>query len=70
MKYVPLEFESKARRMVNFEAGGNIDKSGSVVGMRNLYGWPKGGQVRMGGYIYNIGPSAVERLDNANLTRG
>ena len=70
MKYVPKAVEDKARRLVNFDACGNIDKSGSVVGMRNIYRWPKGGQVRLGGYIYNIGPSAVERLDNANLTRG
>lgn len=64
-----MEFECQARRLVNFEVG-SIDKSGSVVGMRNLYGWPKGGQVRLGGYIYNIGKAAVETLDNANLTRG
>ena len=70
MKYVPLEFEAKARRLVNFDACGNIDKSGSVVGMRKLFGWPERGQVRMGGYIYNIGPAAVSKLDNANLTRG
>lgn len=70
MKYVPKDVENKARRLVNFDSCGNIDKSGSVVGMRNLYGWPKGGQVRLGGYIYNVGPGAVERLDNANLLKG
>lgn len=69
MKYVPMEVADKARRAVNFNVA-SIDKSGSVVGMRNLYGWPKGGQVRLGGYIYNIGPVAVEKLDNLNLTRG
>lgn len=69
MKYVPMEFADKARSRVNFNVA-SIDKSGSVVGMRNLFGWPKGGQVRLGGYIYNIGPVAVSILDNANLTRG
>ena len=69
MRYVPMELESQARRAVNFNVG-NIDKSGSVRGMQQLYFWPKGGQVRLGGYIYNVGPAAVEVLNNKNLIRG
>ena len=49
MRYVPMELESQARRAVNFNVG-SIDKSGSVRGMQELYFWPKGGQVRLGGY--------------------
>jgi hypothetical protein len=70
MKYVRLEDENKARRLANFAGVGSIDKSGSVVGMQNKFGWQKGGQVRLGGYIYNVGPSAVERLKNHNLLQG
>lgn len=70
MRYVPLEKEKQARRLVNFDSVGNIDKSGSVRGMQKLFGWKKGGQVRLGGYIYNVGVSEVEKLRNARLLRG
>lgn len=69
MRYVLREFEAQARRLVNFDCG-NISASGSVKGMQQLYGWPKGGQVRMGSYIYNVGPEAVKRLTHAKLLRG
>jgi hypothetical protein len=49
---------------------GNIDRSGSVLGMRHLYGWPKGGQVRVGRYIYNVGVSEVERARRLGILRG
>jgi hypothetical protein len=49
---------------------GSIDKSGSVVGMRRLYGWSKGGQVRIGSYIYNIGVLEVERARRLGILRG
>lgn len=70
MKYIHKDDEYAARRMVNFEACGNIDRSGSVKGMQQLYGWPKGGQVRVRGYIYNVGPTAIDKLRNHNLIRG
>jgi hypothetical protein len=49
------------KHRVNLDCA-NIHKSGSVVGMRERYGWPKGGQIRVGSYIYNIGVREVERL--------
>lgn len=70
MIYVPKTNEAAARRLVNFDGVGNIDKSGSVVGMRRRFGWLQNGQVRLGRYIYNIGPDAVKRLRAANLLRG
>ena len=69
MRYVRKTEEGRARRMVDFDSVSNIDSSGSVRGMQKLYGWPKGGQVRIGGYIYNIGTAAVERLANSNVLR-
>jgi hypothetical protein len=69
MRYIPKDYEAEARRLVDFETCGNIDASGSVKGMQTLYGWPKRGQVRLGGYIYNVGPSSVQRLEAAGLVR-
>ena len=70
MRYVRKADFAAANRIANLTGVGNIDVSGSVRGMQKLYGWPKGGQVRVGGYIYNAGPAAVEALDNANLLHG
>jgi hypothetical protein len=70
MRYVPTSKADQARRLVNFNGCGNIDVTGSVLGMQKLYGWTKGGQVRLGGYIYNIGPHAVQLLRSRSLLRG
>jgi hypothetical protein len=70
MRYVTKENEAKARRLVNFDACGNIDVSGSVTGMQRRYGWQRGGQVRLGGYVYNVGSAGVARLRDAGLLRG
>ncbi len=55
---------------INLEHVGSIDRSGSVRGMQRLYGWKKGGQVRIGSYIYNIGTSEVERARRLGILRG
>jgi hypothetical protein len=47
----------------------SIDRTGSVRGMRNRFGWSKGGQVRIGGYIYNIGPNRVKKLRDMGILR-
>lgn len=70
MKYVLKKDAAAAKRAVNFESCGNIHRSGSVRGMIALYGWRPGGQVRLGSYIYNIGPNAVGRLAQLHLLRG
>lgn len=70
MIYIRKRDEFSARSVANFDSCGNIAKSGSVVGMRKLYGWPEGGQVRLGGYIYNVGTVAVQKLRDAGLIRG
>ena len=70
MRYVPAENIAQASRLVNFDAVGNIDRTGSVRGMQKLYGWPRNGQVRLGGYIYNIGPEKVALLTSRNLIKG
>lgn len=67
--YVPKSLEPKARALVDFDRCGNIHRSGSVIGMRKQFGWQKGGQVRLGMWIYNLGPLAVQRLRDALLTR-
>jgi hypothetical protein len=38
--------------------------------MQKKYGWPKGGQVRVGAYIYNVGVAEVERLRNLFILKG
>lgn len=48
----------------------NIHRTGSVRGMQERYGWPKGGQVRVGSYIYNIGVAEVERVRRLGWLRG
>lgn len=70
MRYVPVEKKEQARRLVDFESCGNISKTGSVRGMCSRFGWVPGGQVRLGGYIYNVGTSAVQKLKDARLIRG
>lgn len=50
-------------------AAGSISVTGSLVGMRELYGWPKAGQVRCGSYYYNVGPMRVQELKNGGLAR-
>ena len=62
--------EALRRLRIDVEAVGNISRTGSVRGMQTLYGWPKGGQVRIGAWIYNIGPAAVQRLRDAGELRG
>jgi hypothetical protein len=43
MRYVREEDRKSVRGL---DSCGNIDKTGSVLGMQRIYGWPKGGQVR------------------------
>lgn len=70
MRYILKKDASAARRVVSFESCGNIHRSGSVRGMIAMYGWRPGGQVRLGSYIYNVGTSAVGRLNQLHLLRG
>jgi len=71
MKYVRKEDLDRARKVApGLEECPNIDKGGSVRGMVQLYGWKPNEQVRIGGYIYNIGPWRMAALVNANLVRG
>lgn len=46
---------------------GSIDRTGSVRGMQSRFGWPRGGQVRVGSYIYNVGPEYVQKLRDKGL---
>ena len=66
--YVTIAKEKKHN--IRLDNVGSIDKSGSVVGMQKLYGWPKGGQIRVGSYIYNVGVSEVERARSLGILRG
>lgn len=72
MRYVRLKDLTKARSVTRgqLDLCGNIHVSGSVRGMQKIYGWPRGGQVRIGGYIYNVGAAAMQRLRDAGLIRG
>lgn len=68
MRYVRKSDEKAARRLVNFDSVGNISVTGSVLGMQRRFGWQRGGQVRLGRYIYNIGIANVNKL--GRLVRG
>lgn len=68
MRYI-TEQDAKANR-VNLDAVRSIHRTGSVRGMQDRYGWPKGGQVRVGSYIYNVGTAEVERLRNLGVLQG
>ncbi len=48
----------------------NISASGSVKGMQQIYGWPKGGQVRVGGFVYNVGVVEIERARSLGILKG
>lgn len=67
MRYVTAENARKARLSLNV---GNISVTGSLTGMQQKFGWPKGGQVRVGSYIYNVGVSEVQRLSRLGYLRG
>lgn len=67
MRYTTKEAASRARVSLDVP---NIHKSGSVAGMQKLYGWPRGGQVRCGSYVYNIGPAGVAKLRAAGALFG
>jgi hypothetical protein len=67
MRYITVRAARDNR--VNLDVG-NIHYTGSVRGMQKLYGWPKGGQVRVGSWIYNLGPAEVQRLERLGVVRG
>lgn len=69
MRYVKSDDVARASRLVDFDAYGSISRTGSVRGMQKLYGWKPKGQVRIGSYIYNVGPENVHKLNAANLLR-
>lgn len=48
----------------------SIHATGSVIGMQKLYSWPKGGQVRVGQYIYNMGIAEIKKLRDMGILRG
>lgn len=69
MKYIRVADADRARRIEpRLESCGNISSTGSVLGMQRRFNWPKGGQVRIGAYIYNVGPEGLAKL--AALVRG
>jgi hypothetical protein len=68
MRYV-REQDARAIKDV-LDRVGSISVTGSVLGMRRLYGWKKGGQVRVGAYIYNVGPAEVTRFRALGILRG
>ena len=50
----------------------NIAASGSVTGMRQKYGtvWKQGGQLRVGSFVYNVGPDEIHRLWRLGVLKG
>lgn len=72
MRYIRAKDDLAARRVAGRELAGcgNIDRSGSVKGMQSRFGWRKGEQVRIGGYIYNVGRVGLDKLRAAGLVRG
>lgn len=67
MIYVREEDRGKVRGL---GAAASISVTGSLTGMRKLFGWPKGGQVRIGSWIYNVGTAEVSRLREEGLLKG
>ena len=65
-----LKKEHRDRYASELARCGNIAASGSVLGMQRQYGWPKKGQVRVGSYVYNVGPEVVERMINRGHVSG
>ena len=53
----------------DFTTVGNISKTGSVLGMQQRFGWAKRGQVRVGSYVYNVGPHMVRQFEVRGLVR-
>ena len=70
MRYVKAAEFRKARRIPHYSSFPNIHVTGSVKGMQKIYRWPRGGQVRVGSYIYNIGTENVQKLRDAGVLRG
>lgn len=66
MRYVRQEDAHKVKK----DHCGNIATSGSVKGMQKLFGWKPGEQVRIGGFIYNVGAQEVERLRGLGILKG
>ena len=67
MRYVAKADKAKVRRV---DSVGNISVTGSVRGMQQLYGWPKGGHARIGQWVYHVGTAAVKRLRGLGILRG
>lgn len=67
MRYVRIEDVPKD---MNLTDKPNISVTGSVTGMQQIYGWPKGGQVRIGSYVYNVGTDVVQELRNRGILKG
>lgn len=72
MRYISRDDEKRARRLAKgaFNSCASIHATGSVRGMQKLYGWPRGGQVRIGSYIYNVGTKVIDVLRDRNLIKG
>jgi len=70
MKYVLREFEAAARSLVDFGSCARIGKDTLKRDPVLPASWVRGGQVRLGSFIYNIGPDAVEKLNKAGILRG
>jgi hypothetical protein len=68
MRYVKVSDAGQIRDVL--DRVGSISATGSVIGMQRLYGWKRGGQVRVGAYIYNVGPSEVARIAALGILRG
>ena len=68
MRYITEQDANRNR--VNRDKCGSIHKSGSVKGMQLRFGWKPKGQIRIGSYVYNVGPSEVERLRALGVVRG
>lgn len=52
VKYVKIE--DAARLYPGYKNKPNIDKTGSLIGMRNLYGWNLKNVIQVGSYYYLI----------------
>lgn len=70
MRYIRKQDADRNGFTALAERCGSISVTGSVRGMRKLYGWPAGGQVRIGAWVYNVGPDAVQRAGQLGILRG
>lgn len=70
MRYVAAVEWPRASVLPHYQTFPHIHVTGSVKGMQKNYDWARGGQVRVGSWVYNTGTDNVQKLRDAGVLRG